>query len=73
MMPFLVGGILFYFKPKHRLSIGVSLIFFGVIELLFAFIEYWYPYGAGSYCGFGLLTILLGVICSLPQNVKQRQ
>ncbi len=63
LIPFVVGGILFYFKPKHRVSIGISLICFGVLKLLFVFNEYWYLYMAYGF--FGFLTILLGVLSVL--------
>jgi len=63
LIPLVVGGVLFYFKPKHRVSIGILLICFGVLELLFVFNEFWYLYMA--YAFFGLLTILLGVLSVL--------
>jgi hypothetical protein len=55
-----VGAILFYYKPKHRMVIGASLIIFGIIELAYgSFVPH---FSTGLSYLIIVITIILGII-----------
>jgi hypothetical protein len=55
-----IGAILFFYKPKHRLVIGASLIIFGIIELVYASVIPHFSTGL-SYLII-VITIILGIV-----------